>query len=155
MCKKTCCFIGHKNVEETEELKYNVYKTVEKLIQEENIDTFLFGSKSRFNDLCYEIVTKAKEDYPHIKRIYVRAEYPIIDDNYKTYILNFYERTYYPKKIINSGKAVYVERNQEMIKNSSICVFYYDESSQPRNRKSGTKIAFEYAQKTKKRIIKI
>ena len=153
MYKNSCCFIGHKNIEETEELKLNIYKTIEKLILEEKVNTFLFGSKSRFNDLCYNLVTKIKEKHTHIKRIYVRAEYPIINDNYKAYIKNFYEDTYYPEKILNAGKAVYVERNYEMIKNSRFCVFYYDESSQPTSRKSGTKIALEYAKKSKKEII--
>ena len=155
MYKRTCCFIGHKNIKESEELKYNICKIIENLIQKEKVDTFLFGSKSRFNDLCYEIVTKIKEKHPHIKRIYVRAEYPTINDDYKNYILRFYDDTYYPKKIINAGKAVYVERNYEMIKNSRFCVFYYNKSTEPTTRKSGTKIAFEYAKKSNKEIINI
>ena len=63
--------------------------------------------------------------------------------------------TYFPEKIIGAGKAVYVKRNYEMIKNSRFCIFYYDESSQPTTRKSGTKIAFKYAQKSKKELIRI
>lgn len=153
--QKTCCFIGHKNIKETEELKNNICKTIETLILKEKVDTFLFGSKSRFNDLCYEIVTEIKEKYPNIKRIYVRAEYPIVNDTYKAYMLKFYEDTYYPEKILNAGKAIYVERNHEMIKSSHFCVFYYDESSTPTSRKSGTKIAFEYAKKSRKEIIRL
>ena len=87
--QKNCCFIGHKNIKETEELKNNICKTSETLILKEKVDTFLFGSKSRFNDLCYEIVTEIKEKYPNIKRIYVRAEYPIVNDTYKAYMLKF------------------------------------------------------------------
>ena len=56
--QKNCCFIGHKNIKETEELKNNICKTIETLILKEKVDTFLFGSKSRFNDLCYVTLIK-------------------------------------------------------------------------------------------------
>ena len=93
--KNTCCFFGHRTINESEELKTKLYDMIEKLIIHENVDTFLFGSKSRFDSLCLEIVTKIKEKYPHIKRIYVRAEYPIISNSYKTYLLEIYDDTYY------------------------------------------------------------
>lgn len=77
MKEKTCCFIGHRNINETEELKSKLCEIIEKLIVENSVDTFLFGSKSRFNSLCQETVTQIKEKYPHIKRVYVRAEYQV------------------------------------------------------------------------------
>ncbi len=153
MVEKTCCFFGHREIRETEELKIRLYETIEKLIVDENVDTFLFGSKSRFDDLSYEIVTKLKEKHSHIKRMYVRAEYPYIDANYKAYLLQRYEDTYYPEKIMNAGRAAYVKRNYEMIDNSDFCIVYYDEFHAPTARKSGTKIALDYAKRKKKRII--
>ena len=147
----TCCFFGHRTINETEELKAKLYKTIESLVVNENVDTFLFGSKSRFDSLCLELVTKLKEKYPHIKRIYVRAEFPIISDEYKAYLLKNYEDTYYPENLIGAGKAVYVERNIEMINRSLFCIVYYDESNTPTTRKSGTKIALDYAIKCKKK----
>ena len=147
----TCCFFGHRTINETEELKAKLYKTIESLVVNENVDTFLFGSKSRFNDLCLEIVSQIKEKYPHIKRIYVRAEFPVISDEYKAYLLKNYEDTYYPENLIGAGKAVYVERNIEMINRSLFCIVYYDESNTPTTRKSGTKIALDYAIKCKKK----
>lgn len=57
----------------------------------------------------------------------------------------------------SSGRGSYVERNQAMIDDSDICVFYYDENYLPLRRKnsprdisdyqpkSGTRIAYEYA----------
>ena len=122
--ENTCCFIGHRTINETEELKSKLYETIEKLSVENSVDTFLFGSKSRFNDLCHEIVTEIKEKYPHIKRTFVRAEYQNIDETYKAYLLENYEDTYYPEKIIGAGKAVYVERNCEMIDKSRFCIVY-------------------------------
>lgn len=151
----TCCFFGHRTINETEELKSKLFEIIEDLITNKNVDTFLFGSKSKFNDLCLEIVTELKEKHPHIKRIYVRAEYPYINDDYKNYLLKSYEDTYYPEKIKNSGKAVYIKRNFEMIDNSQFCIVYYNESNSPTTRKSGTKIALDYAIKQAKNIINI
>lgn len=154
MLENTCCFFGHRTINETEELKEQLCKIIEKLIVDEKIDTFLFGSKSRFNDLCHELVTKIKEKYPHIKRIYVRAEYPYINDDYKAYLLRNYEDTYFPEKMIDSGKAAYVERNCEMINNSRFCIVYCDESHAPTTIKSGTKIALNFAITKKKEVIR-
>lgn len=149
----TCCFFGHRTINETEGLKLGLYRTIERLIIEKNVDTFLFGSKSRFDSLCLEIVTILKEKYPHIKRIYVRAEFPYISEVYRSYLLTIYDDTYYPEKIKGAGKAVYVKRNCEMIDNSQFCIVYYDEKYTPENRNSGTKIALDYAIKQEKKIL--
>ena len=151
----TCCFFGHREINETEELKTKLYEIIEKPICEKQVDTFLFGSKSRFNSLCRELVTEIKEKYPHIKRIYVRAEYPDINEQYTNYLLEFFEDTYYPEHIRNSGKAAYIERNYEIIDNSHYCIVYYDEQGAPTTRKSGTKIALDYAVIKGKQIINI
>lgn len=161
----TACFFGHRSIAETDELKNKLYEALENLILNENVDTFLFGSKSKFDDLCYKVVTELKEKYPHIKRVYVRAEYPYIHDDYKSYLLQSFEDTYYPERMINAGRAAYVERNYEMIDNSSFCVVYYDENYAPPRRrngkrdlldyqpKSGTKVAYDYATKKGRAII--
>ena len=155
MKDKTCCFFGHRKINETEELKLKLIEVIEKLIVDKQVDTFLFGSKSRFNSLCLETITKMKEKYPHIKRVYVRAEYPLISEDYKNYLLESYEATYYPEKLQRSGRAVYVERNYEMIDNSRYCIVYYDEPNAPTTRKSGTKIALDYAAKKRKNVISV
>ncbi len=69
---KSCCFIGHRKIEENEELIQKLYSIVEELIVEEKVETFLFGSKSQFDHLCYEIVKELKQKYNDIKRVYVR-----------------------------------------------------------------------------------
>ena len=145
MKDNTCCFFGHRTINETEELKTKITEAVERLITDENVDTFLFGSKSEFDRLCLKLVTKCKEKYPHVKRIYVRAEFPCMNDDYLAYLLKSYDDTYYPEKLHGSGRAAYVERNYEMINNSKYCIVYYDESHAPTTRKSGTKIALDYA----------
>ena len=164
MTEKTCCFFGHKEINETDELKAKITKTVEELICK-GVDTFLLGSNSRFNEICVEIMRQIKEKHPHIKRVYVRAEYPYIDEAYKAYLLNFCDETYFPERLSDAGKAVYVERNREMIDKSRFCIVYYDEGYTPSSRsktsdmliapevrKSGTKLALDYAIKKKKDI---
>ena len=153
MHEMVCCFIGHRKITVTKELETRLYSIIENLILKENINTFLFGSKSCFNSLCYEKVSIAKEIHLGIKRVYVRAEYPIIDESYKKYLLERYEDTYYPENILKSGKAAYIKRNYYMIDKSDICVFYFAENYLPQNRKSGTKIALDYAVKKNKKII--
>ena len=149
---RTCCFLGHREIIETRELKEQILHILEKLIVDQNVDTFLFGSKSSFNSLCHALVTQLKEQHPHIKRIYVRAEFPVIDRGYKEYLLEGYEDTYYPENIKGAGKAVYIKRNYTMIQNSQYCIFYYDEGYTSTVRKSGTKIALTYAKKYNKAI---
>ncbi len=164
---KTCCFFGHRKINKTDKLKDKVYEVVENLITQQKVDRFLFGSKSEFDKLCLSVVTELKEKYPHIRRVYVRAEYPYINDDYRAYLLQSYEDTYYPERAVGAGKAVYVVRNYEMIDNSGFCVVYYDENYIPAKRKnncrdltdsprsSGTKIAYEYAKSKQKNIIKL
>ena len=157
--KHTCCFFGHRKIKVTDDLVNRLKDIVEDLIIKNEVDVFLFGSKSMFDELCLKVVTELKQKYPHIRRIYVRAEFPYIDEDYRSYLLKSYDHTYYPDRIIKAGKAAYVERNYEMIDNSSYCVIYYDKNYKPPKRKnsksdateyqsnSGTKLAYDYAVK--------
>ena len=158
---KACSFFGHRDTPQTEELKQKVKETVERLIVEEGVDTFLFGSRSKFDGLCLLVVAELKKKYTHIKRVYVRSQYPYIDKLYKAYLLGFYDDTIIPNRVGKAGRASYVERNQEMIDASDFCVFYYNPSYLPPKRKyakrdisdyqpkSGTALAFNYANSRK------
>ena len=53
---KSCSFFGHRDTEQTEELKQKVRETVERLIVEEVIDTFPLGSRSNFDELCHIVI---------------------------------------------------------------------------------------------------
>ncbi len=165
--RKTCCFFGHRKIEKADSLKIKVYEVMESLILYNNVDTFLMGSKSDFDCLCRNVLSELKEKYTHIRRIYVRAEYPDISDDYESYLLESCEETYFPDRAKNAGKAVYVERNCEMIDNAGICVVYFKDDYLPPKRKnsrrdllayqpkSGTEIAYQYAVRKKKMIINV
>lgn len=164
---KTCCFFGHRKINQTQKLSDRMFNVIEQLITEKSVDTFLFGSKSKFDDFAHEVVSQLKEKHPHIKRIYVRSAYQHIPDWYEESLLKHYEGTYFPEHIENAGRASYVERNQEMINKSEYCVVYYDESYAPPRRKnskrdlidyqpkSGTKVAYDFAVKKCRQVINV
>lgn len=161
---KICCFIGHRKIEITVKLKQAIYDFVQNLIVNENVKVFLFGSRNKFDDLCYEVVSELQEKYPDIKRVYVRSQYELVDKDYKSYLLQFYEETYFPDNCKGAGKLSHIKRNQAMIDQSDYCLFYYNENYLPPKRKwakrdlfeyqpnSGTALAYKYAKQKKKNI---
>lgn len=163
---KRCCFVGHRKVERTPELEKRLFVEIEKMINA-GVDTFYFGSKSEFDRICYKIVSELKEKYNHIKRMYIRAEFSDVNEDYTNYLLESYEDTYYPDKIRNSGKAAYVERNQHMINQCDYLIVYYIDGYLPPRRRnsrrdlfdyqpnSGTKLAYDYAIQKKKNVINV
>ena len=158
------CFIGHRKINNTPELRERL-----QIILQELIDTgttnFIFGDHSAFDDLCYDLVTELKEKYPEIKRINFRKDYEDTNDYTMLFLIAGYEESICPKGVGNAGRASYVERNQAMIRESDVCIFYYDEKYQPSRRKasrrdlfdyqpkSGTAVAYAYAESKKKKII--
>ncbi len=149
--EKACCFIGHRRVKNQAALGNELFELIKKLIETESFGKFIFGSRGEFNDLCCQALRKAKESYPEINRVYIRAEYPIINDDYRRYLSQFCDDTYYPERIVDAGRAAYVERNFEMIDKSELCVFYFD----AKNPSRGTRTAYEYAVKKDKRMINL
>ena len=178
MSEKTCCFIGHRNVPDTEKLRERIRETVLKLINDENATLFLFGSRSDFDSICHDVVTELQEVYPNIKRIAYtcrhetatmkedKAEKERIWSNILKRPVRFrdYDAEYEHPTKYTSGRANYVERNQAMINDSDFCIFYFDETYKPPRRKygksylsdyqpkSGTATAFAYAVRKKKRM---
>ena len=162
--RKTCCFFGHRQIADEKQLRERLFETIESLIVHSHVDTFLFGSRSDFDVLCREVVSKLKKKYTYIHRVYIRAEYQYINASYEKYLLQTCDETYYSERAVNAGKAVYVQRNYELIDKADVCVVYYKEGYLPpmrRNKKSvvadqppsGTQIAYAYAQKKQKILI--
>ena len=164
--RKSCCFIGHRKIEDKETVKIKLAEIVEKLISED-VDTFIVGSRSDFNELSCEVLKEKKEKYPHIKRIFIRAEYPYIDEGYEKYLLESCEETYFSERAKNANKLVYIERNYEMIDKSDICIMFYKEDYLPPKKrngrqsftdyqpKSGTGMAYKYAIQKNREIINL
>lgn len=173
------CFIGHRTVTDVTQVRLRLTETIEGLIVY-GADTFLFGSKSEFDSLCWEIVTELQTQHPNIKRVSYNAphESAITSREERQQLerissklvgsavrLKDYEATVNSQKSRNATKDTYIMRNQEMIDNSDVCVFYYNKDYLPPRRKqskrhvldyqpqSGTAIAFEYSKRKKKTII--
>lgn len=143
---KSCCFIGHRTIENPKKVKTNIWLMVMMLLAK-GYDTFYFGSRSQFDDLCHEVVTEFKQKYPNLKRVYVRAEYPKVNKEYTDYLSQNYEDSFYADCLKDCGKLSYVIRNRMIIDASDWCVFYYnpDYEKTLNGAKSGTKLAYEYA----------
>lgn len=158
---KTCSFFGHRDTEQTEELKEKVKETVERLIVEEGVDTFLFGSRSKFDELCHIVVTELQKTYPNIRRIAYLCKHETgclvgagasltrqIEEitGRKERVLE-YEEIKKSGRVNSAGRACYVLRNQWMIDESNFAIFHIDLDDS--KNKSGTQKAFEYAKQKK------
>ena len=173
---KTCSFFGHRDTPQTEELKQKVRETVERLIVEEGVDTFLFGSRSKFDELCHMVVTELQKKYSHICRVAYLCKHEtaclvgagtslkqkIKDFTGRDEYVGEYEEIKKSDRVNSAGRAAYVERNQEIINISNFCVFYYNLNHLSPKRKnskgdigecqlkSGTQLTFDYVHKRKK-----
>ena len=169
MKEKSCCFIGHRKINETEKLIKRITDETKNLINS-GVSKFLFGSRSEFNNLCHGIITRLKKDYPYITRVVYDTKHEssiyeserekkekllsaLLHDDIK--LLGF-ETIYSPEKLYKSGKASYIERNEIMIDESDYCIFYYDKNYLPeKSGRSGTGIAYKYAVGKNKKIINV
>ena len=163
MYEKSVCFIGHRKIKNTPELRNRLNSILKELIVHGTVN-FIFGDNSAFNDLCYETVTELKKNHSEIRRISFRRTYDEANDYTMRFLSEGYEASFCPNGVSKAGKAGYEKRNQAMISESEICIFYYDENYLPDRRKnnkrdltyyqpkSGTAIAYAYAVQKQKRI---
>lgn len=84
---KVCCFIGHRKIENKEIIKKILYNVIEDLIANQNVSTFLFGSRGKFYSLCLDVFAKIREKYEHIKNIACKCRHEcclLVDDENET-----------------------------------------------------------------------
>ena len=135
---KTCSFFGHRDTPQTEELKQKVRETVERLIVEEGVDTFLFGNWSKFDELCHMVVTELQKKYSHICRVAYLCKHETaglvgagtsLTQQIK-YVIGHngtvweYEEIKKSSSVDSAGKTSYVEREQLMVDGSDDVIFY-------------------------------
>lgn len=181
MSVKATCFIGHRNVELDDDKVEKLRTVIENLIIKNHIQIFLFGSRSDFDFICHNIITELKAKYLFIqRRCYTCKSESCILESEREHWEKVY--SYFRKREVHllgveeevefknkwtAGKASYVERNQAMINDSDLCIFYYDENYKPKERKyskrcfasyqpkSGTSLAYNYAKQKKKEMINV
>lgn len=156
-----CCFIGHRKISEKQKVSECLRRELRILADSYNLRTFLFGSKSEFNDLCHLVVTDLKNTYHDIKRVLYacKSECACFENEReqnsrilsallnKQHELQGYEEEYKFPAYMTAGRASYLERNIAMINDSDFCVFYFDSEYANNSFKSGTRAAFDYAKR--------
>ena len=160
---KACSFFGHRDTPQTDELKQKVREMVEHLIVEEGVDTFLFGSRSKFDELCHIVVTELKEKYPRIQRIAYLCKHETAclvgagmslkrqtkELTGREVYVPEYEEIKKSDRVNSAGRAAYIERNQWMVDNSNFAIFHLNTAEEKKG--SGTTLIYEYL-KRKKRV---
>ena len=165
---KACSFFGHRDTPQTEELKQKVREIVERLIVEEGVDTFLFGSRSNFDELCHIVVTELKEKYPHIQRIAYLCRHEsgclvgagkdeqrrIKELTGRDVYVREFEDIKRSSRVNSAGRASYVERNYWMIDDSDVIILKLLKCHMNLDKK-GTNLAYNYAKRKKKLLFTI
>lgn len=160
-----CCFIGHRTIANEQKTYKRLVHELSSIVVSLPLRTFLFGSRSDFNDMCHTVVTELKDVYPDIKRIMYscKSECACLESERertnqifsellkKQVEFQGYEEDYKFPKYLTAGRASYVERNKAMIDDSDICIFYLNEEYTQKNTRSGTAIAYDYAVKLSKK----
>ena len=166
---KACSFFGYRDTPQTEELKEKVSEMVERLIVEEGVDTFLFGSRSKFDELCHMVVTELKDKYPYIQRIAYLCKHEagcwagagaeeqrrIKELTGRDVYVREFEDIKKSDRVNSARRATYVERNQWMIDASAVVVINFNKQYLLNKIISGTKYAYQYALKINKIIFSL
>lgn len=149
--EKTCSCFGHFTIEITDELKSSTSKEIEKAIGH-GIRIFLFGGRSDFDNLVYDIVSEYKLQNPRldIKRIFC---FPL--ESHLRKPPNWFQRKEYegyscPTKDFDWWYTAIYYRNCAMIDQSDLVLFYAEE-----RKNSGAYKAYKYAVKNHKQIVNL
>ncbi len=147
--EKVCSCFGHLTVDITDELRARTSKEIDKMIAD-GVCIFLFGGRSDFDDLVYDIVSekKAQDKQLEIKRIFC---FPL--ENQLRKPPHWFQRKEYegydcPAKDFDWWYTAIYYRNCAMIDKSDLILFYAEE-----RENSGAYKAYKYAVKTHKRSI--
>lgn len=147
--EKTCSCFGHTEVDITDKLRADVKKAVDDAVAE-GFRIFLFGGRSDFDDLVYDIVSDVKAQHTDIdiKRVFC---FPLDRDLYRPprwFQKKQYESLECPPKSFDYWYPSLYYRNCAMIDKSDLVLFYAEQ-----RENSGAYKALEYAQKIHKRLI--
>lgn len=151
MCEneKVCSCFGHFEVEITESLKAKTEEAIDGAIAD-GVRTFLFGGRSSFDSLVYDIVTKKREELPRlgIKRVFCFALENQLRKPPAWFKKQEYESCECPTKEFNWWYTAIYYRNCAMIDQSDLVLFYAEERTN-----SGAYKAYKYAVKKHKNLI--
>ena len=149
---KSCSVFGQSKIEITENLKERLTLTFENLITKENVKYIYFGEFGEFDDFCWQVITKLREKYLYVKRIFCLSDPRHLRLSKRPKWINNenYEEITYLDLDFNYYYTRIYFRNCEIINRSDFVVFYVNHTEQ-----SGAYKALRYSIKKKKQIINI
>ena len=122
---RKCCFAGHSNISNQEEIKIRLKNEIINLVEKENVTEFYNGYKGAFDSLCARTVNELKKDYPFIKSYLVRAYMPKEKDSYEEDLYKqIFDSTIYPEIENVPRRLAILKRNEWMIDNSNFLIAY-------------------------------
>ena len=147
MQEKVCSFFGHREIDCGEALYAKIENEIKRLILNGGITKFLFGGYGEFDLQCHTVVTRLKEEYPFIKRIFCYSEEKALMrlKRIGAFKESEYEETLFLPLKYNYWYTRIYYRNCEII-NASDCVIFYVKVKEG----SGAYKALQYAQRKRK-----
>lgn len=149
MENKICSFFGHRDIEITESLYARTHAEILNAV-DSGCRIFYFGGFGDFDELCYKIVTKIKEENPElqIKRVYCVTQERYLRKRSRYFDPEAYDDVIYLVPSFEGWyKSIYF-RNCAMIDESDFVLFYAEE-----RENSGAFKAYKYAKKQKDKTI--
>ena len=149
MEEKICSFFGHRDTPITERLRVMIAAEIIKAA-ECGCRTFYFGGYGTFDRLCYETVTRIRDERgrDEIKRIYCVAQERYLYKRVRYFKREDYDGLLYLTPSFTGWyKSIYF-RNCAMIDHSDRVIFYAEERED-----SGAYKAYQYAKRSKGKTI--
>lgn len=122
---KYCSVFGHSKIQDTEELREKLRLTFEDMIIGKNVRNFYFGGFGKFDEICWEIITKLKSQFNDVKRIFCLSDSRHINPSKRPYWINTndYEKIIYFDLDYDYWYTRIYYRNCEIINHSDYVVF--------------------------------
>lgn len=128
---KTCFFTGHRVIasDKKEAVMENLWKSIEKMIIENDVCNFICGGAIGFDTLAAKAVIKMREKYPHIRLLmylpcYGQSEKWTYKQKYiYRIILSQADEVKYITESAYTDDCM-MKRNMEMVKDSFFCIAY-------------------------------
>ena len=139
-----CTFFGHSDCKN--EIREELLKTINKLIEEENVDKFYVGNNGFFDQLVISVLDEIKLENNDIIFYVVLSQMPSVKNHF---IINHYD-TILPDGIeYVYPRFAIIYRNKWMVKKSDFVVTYIDRPQ------GGAARFYEYAIKQGKKVINL
>lgn len=120
----TCCFLGHKDTPPS--VRDRLEATVEKLIIEQNVTSFLVGNQGQFDSMALTVLRNMKKKYPAIDYHIVLAYMPAKKTEWNPYE---YWETLLPEGMESVHPRYAIsKRNEWLLAESDIIVCYITHS---------------------------